>query len=96
MTATNLPSARQAVLDPSGSFERTWFLFFQTLYDRAGGASGSSTTDIDTSLFEDAGTAEIVAMALAIAQMAGQISQQQDLIAELQRQIDSINQGQLS
>lgn len=104
-----LPGARQPVLDPSGAFTRTWFLFLQTLFDRVGGPNGASTADVDASLFEDAGSAEVVALANSIAQALGQAVQTQvqvatesltsdvnqltSQVAELQKQLDGINQG---
>jgi hypothetical protein len=57
-----MPSQRQQALDADGTFNRVWFLFFQILYERAGGATGPSTTELDLMLFEDAGSGEIVAM----------------------------------
>lgn len=63
MTAgIKLPSARQAVtsLNEHGlpTFTRPWFLFFQQLYDRVGGATAPSITDLDSNFFEDAGSGE--------------------------------------
>lgn len=60
--AINFPSARQMVLNDDGTFVRSWFLFFQVVYDRIGGAIAPSNNEIDSSLFEDAGSSEVVAM----------------------------------
>jgi hypothetical protein len=46
----------------TGLISREWFLFFQGVFERIGGAEGPSTTDVAASLFEDAGSSETNAM----------------------------------
>lgn len=58
---------RVALTDPrTGLISREWYLFFQGIYIRAGGATGPSTTDVSGSLFEDAGSSETNAMLFSL------------------------------
>lgn len=54
MTTFTVPSSREPVtyIDPSGktAFSRSWFLFFQGLFERVGGASGTGTSDLAESI----------------------------------------------
>ena len=53
---------RVQLCDPrTGFISREWYLFFQGVFDRVGGATGESTTDLNTSMFEDAGIEELKA-----------------------------------
>lgn len=64
---------RVPLLDPrTGLVSREWFLFFQGLFYRVGGANGPSTTDISSSLFEDAGSGETNATLFALEQALSQ------------------------
>lgn len=49
---------RVLLVTPDGMISREWYLFFQSVFDRIGGSTGSSTNDLSLSLFEDAGTSE--------------------------------------
>jgi len=77
---------------------REWYLFFQGMFDRVGGATGASTTDIVASLFEDAGSSETNAMLFDLEQTVGQYplpfppDQFQDIAPATQQltQIDNI------
>jgi len=51
---------------------REWYLFFQGVFDRIGGATGASTPDIVASLFEDAGSSETNALLFSVEQALGQ------------------------
>lgn len=51
----------------TGQITREWLLFFQGVYARVGGPLGSSTTDLDASAFDDAGTEELEAAVYALA-----------------------------
>lgn len=65
---------RVQLVDPrTGMISREWYLFFQGVFNRVGGADGSSTTDIVASLFEDAGSSETNAMLFGVEQDAGQM-----------------------
>ena len=68
--AIKFPAARQAAteMDERGleTFTRPWFLFFQQIYERVGGATGASSGDLSASLFEDAGNAETNAMLFSV------------------------------
>lgn len=66
---------RVSLVDPkTGMVSREWYLFFQGVFNRVGGASGESTTDIVASLFEDAGSSETNAMVFGLEQVVGQYS----------------------
>lgn len=75
--AVKFPSARQDVfyIDPQSNspvFTRPWFLFFQALWQRQGGAVAPSVPDIEGSLFEDAGGSETQALLFSLQQSLGQ------------------------
>ena len=74
--AIKVPAARQPAteIDDRGveTFTRPWLLFFQQLYERVGGAIGESTTDLNASLFEDAGMSETNATLFAVEDAANQ------------------------
>jgi hypothetical protein len=64
---------RVQLTDPrTGMISREWYLFFQGVFDRIGGATGASTPDIVASLFEDAGSSETNAMLFEVEQATGQ------------------------
>lgn len=101
---------RVALMDPrSGLISREWYLFFQAVYDRIGGATGPSTTDLSTSLFEDAGSGETNALLFELEQSVSQTPAQYDQyvadallaevsalreqVAELSKEIEAIKQG---
>ena len=77
-----------------------WYLYLtQGLYDRAGGALGASTTDLEASAFEDAGIEEIK---LAVYRLTDQVSEMTSEINALRerltvayRQLQDINEGQV-
>jgi hypothetical protein len=52
---------------------REWYLFFQGVFNRVGGADGSSTTELEASLFEDAGSSETNAMLFELDKAVGQM-----------------------
>lgn len=65
---------RVALTDPrTGLISREWYLFFQGIFDRVGGATGSSTTDLSSSLFEDAGSGETNALLFSAEQALSQL-----------------------
>ena len=103
---------RVQLTDPrTGMISREWYLFFQGVFNRVGGANGASSTDIVASLFEDAGSSETNAMLFELEQAAGQyptlqpltieqvlqaeISELRDTVAELKKDLDAIRQGTL-
>ena len=58
---------RVALVDPrTGMVSREWYLFFQGVFTRIGGADGASSSDIVASLFEDAGSSETNALAFEV------------------------------
>lgn len=60
---------RVQLTDPrTGLISREWYLFFQGVFDRIGGATGASTSDLVASLFEDAGSSETNAMLFGVEQ----------------------------
>jgi hypothetical protein len=52
---------------------REWYLFFQGVFNRVGGADGVGTSELEASLFEDAGSSETNAMLFALEQDTGQV-----------------------
>lgn len=56
--AIKFVAPRVALVDSNGNITREWYLFFQGIFDRVGGSTGSSTTDLSASAFEDAGIEE--------------------------------------
>lgn len=93
------------------TFTRPWILFFQQVYERVGGPIAASTPDLAESLFEDAGSSETNAALFSIEQGFGQqppqtlveaveslmaeLATQRDTIAEMQKEIDGLKQGQM-
>lgn len=65
---------RVPLTDPrSGIISREWFLFFQGVFTRIGGATGPSTEDNAISAFEDAGSGETNAMLFSVEQALMQL-----------------------
>ena len=65
---------RVAFTDPrTGMITREWYLFLQGVFDRIGGATGASSSDLNASLFEDAGSGETNAMLFNVDQAFGQL-----------------------
>lgn len=65
---------RVALVDPrTGMIAREWYLFFQGLFIRVGGADGMGTSELEASLFEDAGSSETNAMLFMLEQDTGQV-----------------------
>jgi hypothetical protein len=103
---------RVQLTDPrTGMISREWYLFFQGVFSRIGGANGASSTDIVASLFEDAGSSETNAMLFELDQAASQyaipqpftveqvlqaeISELRDTVTEMKKDLDAIRQGTL-
>ena len=65
---------RVALVDPrTGMVSREWYLFFQGVFIRVGGADGMGTSELEASLFEDAGSSETNAMLFTLEQDTGQV-----------------------
>lgn len=74
MPALKFIPPRVQLCDPrTGFISREWYLFLQGVFDRIGGANGESTTDLNTSMFEDAGIEELKAGVYRGAQDAAQV-----------------------
>lgn len=102
---------RVPMVDSNGNVTREWYLFLQGVFDRVGGADGVSTSDLSASAFEDAGIEETKAMLFSstfalsqnppaqydqiVADLQAELSSQRDLIAELTKTIQGIQQGTL-
>ena len=101
---------RVQLVDPrTGMISREWYLFFQGVFNRVGGAGGASTLDLEVSLFEDAGTSETNATIFELEQAINQsplsfpvtaydtlqaeLSELRDTVAELKKDLDAIRQG---
>lgn len=64
---------RVALTDPrTGMISREWYLFFQGVFNRVGGAGGTGTEDLSLSLFEDAGSSETNAALFDLGQSVSQ------------------------
>ena len=63
---------RVQLVDPRGMISHEWYLFFQGVFNRIGGANGASLADLVASLFEDAGSSETNAMLFEVDQAASQ------------------------
>lgn len=64
---------RVQLVDPrTGMISREWYLFFQGVFNRVGGADGAGTSELEASLFEDAGSSETNAMLFTLEQDTGQ------------------------
>lgn len=95
----------------TGLISREWYLFFQGVFNRIGGSEGPSTTDLSSSLFEDAGSGETNAALFTLDQAVNQLppdaptptydqllaelSELRDTVAELRKDLDAIRQGTL-
>lgn len=93
----------------TGLITREWYLFFQGVFDRIGGANGPSTTDLSSSLFEDAGSGETNALLFTAEQAFSQIppmldsapveillaelAELRDQVSELRKELDAVRQG---
>lgn len=101
---------RVQLVDPrTGMISREWYLFFQGMFNRVGGANGDSIPDIVVNLFEDAGSSETNAARFELEQalsqtppstpistigtLSAELSALQDRVAELVKELDSIKQG---
>ncbi|UOF78615.1 hypothetical protein [Bacteriophage sp.] len=100
---------RVAITDPrTGLISREWYLFFQGVFNRIGGATGPSTTDVSSSLFEDAGSGETNAMLFTLENELKQTPQYEqyvsealtielnglrELVAELTKEVEAIKQA---
>lgn len=97
-------------IDPrTGMFSREWYLFFQGMFNRIGGSTGESTSDIVASLFEDAGSSETnavlfateqalsqyppIAVPVSIESLSAELSAVRDQVSELVKEIQSLRQG---
>lgn len=73
MGAISFVPPRVPICDTStGEITREWFLFLRAIFERAGGSMGESTTDLQTSMFEDAGIEEAKSTLYALAQDTAQ------------------------
>lgn len=92
----------------TGLISREWYLFFQGVFDRIGGPTGSSTTDISSSLFEDAGSGETNALLFEAQQALSQVPSYEqyasnailaelnglrELVAEQAKELDALKQS---
>lgn len=99
---------RVPLADPrTGLISREWYLFFQGVYNRIGGAEGPSTTDLSGSLFEDAGSGETNAMLFALEDeikqsppyeqyavdtLTTELNGLRELVSELTKEVEALKQ----
>jgi hypothetical protein len=70
---------------------REWYLFLQGIFDRVGGASGQSSTDLTQDMPDDAGLEEVKSTLFSTQDAFGQ----SPLPAEMQATLDAL-QAELS
>lgn len=94
----------------TGLISREWYLFLQGIFIRIGGSQGQSSTDIVQDLADDAGVEEMKATVFAnqdainqlraealqatVDQLITEVQEQRDQITELQKSVQSLQQGQ--
>lgn len=79
---------RVAFVDPrTGYITREWYLFLQGLFNRVGGSTGDSTTELALAAFDDAGTEELEAQLYAAADGLWQFPPQVATPADEQAQV---------
>jgi hypothetical protein len=103
-----VPPRVQLVNPQTGVISREWYLFFQGVFDRIGGATGPSLPDTYVSLFEDAGSSETNAAlfvaeqalqqlppsALAqIDQLYAELNGLRELVSELTKEVEALKQA---
>lgn len=113
MTTFTVPASREPVtyVDKNGktAFTRPWFLFFQGLFDRVGGATGSGIDDISESLDDGDTDAQAAAAIYALQDEVRsqpfaqtpvaadsvnvEIAGLRDELAELRKTIEGLQQG---
>lgn len=100
MTAFTVPGSREPVtyVDPSGKmvFSRTWFLFFQQLFERVGGASGPSLPDIAESLDDGDSDTQLSSAVYALTdevRARAEVNGLREEVAELRKLVEGIQQG---
>lgn len=101
---------RVPVIDArTGLMSREWYLFFQAMFLRIGGANGQSNDDLLQGVPEELGAAELLALQLtasdAVAQitppisaatvydMLGELNSMRDQMAEVTKRLNDIQQG---
>lgn len=91
------PIRTPLVDDKTGLMRREWYLFFQALWLRSGGADGGSNTDVLVSISQGLGAAEVQAGVDSVASDVGQLPDYvlnlQAEVAELRKEIQAIQQG---
>ena len=73
MSILTIPRNGIALLDVNGGMSAEWYRWAHDITGRAGGVSGSSTTELSLSQFEDAGIEEAKATLYRSVQDAGQV-----------------------
>lgn len=101
---------RVPLIDPrTNCITREWYLFLQGVFIRIGGSDGASSTDLSTSLFEDAGNGEMYATLFTLDQAVNQVppyepipvydqimaelSELRDTVSELRKDLDALKQS---
>jgi hypothetical protein len=95
----------------TGLITREWYLFFQGVFDRIGGANAPTPEDLSASFFEDAGSGETNAILFTVEQALSQmppdavqlvvdtllteVAELREQVAELKKDLDAIRQGTL-
>lgn len=95
----------------TGFISREWYRFFSALYLRVGGPEAETPNELSQDMGEDAGIEEVRAGLFEAVQalsqdppvlpqeridaLEGEVAELRALVAELEKAIQSINQGQL-
>jgi hypothetical protein len=107
-----IPSDREPLIDPeTGFIGKSWFLFFQDLFRRVGGATGGSGVG-DSELGQDSSVASLQSMTDSYVQalssvppqmtmemfidLSAELQCQRELIAELTKEVQGIRSGTIS
>jgi hypothetical protein len=81
----------------TGLMAREWYLFFQALWLRTGGATAPNTDDLLQNPSDSVGTPDILALLAAsfdaVEQLPGTIAELRAKVAELAKEIDALKQG---
>lgn len=96
----------------TGLMSREWYLFFQAMFLRIGGTSGQSNDDLLQGIPEELGAAELLALQTsasdgaaqappvitqaAFNDLLGELHQTRDVVAELTKTIQGLQQGTIS
>lgn len=81
----------------TGLMSREWYLFFQALWLRTGGADGPNIDDLLQNSADGIGTADVLALQVSgfeeLAQLPTTVAELREQVAALVKEIDALKQG---